>query len=164
MTVGVAVRVPGAGAVLVCDGRVVRGGEIESDSEKKFVICGPTIVLVAGTVGLLWRKLQEKPPKNFKTFRNEVAEHGDETDWLAYDKTNGRLWSGDVQVPGAFATLGSGGSLAMGALEVLPLPKNLEEARLMATKAIRIACKRHTECGGRLRTIIVANRKPIEVR
>lgn len=164
MTVGVAYRVPGLGAVLISDGRVTHDSEIVTDSERKYVICGATACLVSGTVGQVWRQLQDRPPKSFAAFRAELAGSSDDTDWLAYDRRSDQLWSGDVRLGHAFATLGSGGSLALGALEALPVARTLEDAEKRASEAVRVACKRNVTCGGRLRVLVVPRRGAIVVR
>lgn len=163
MTVGVAYRVPGLGAVLVSDGRITHEAEIVSESERKYVICGSTACLVSGTVGHEWRKLQDHPPRSFKAFREALAELEDENDWLAYDRRSDRLWSGGLRLTQAFATLGSGASLALGALEALPVAKSLVDAEQRALAAVRVACRRHSECGGRLRVLVVPRRGAIRV-
>jgi 20S proteasome alpha/beta subunit len=164
VTVGVAYRVPGLGAVLVSDGRVTHDQEIVSDVERKFVVCGATAVLVSGTVGQVWRQLQERPPRSFAAFRERLAESDDETDWLAYDRRSDRLWAGDVRLGHTFAALGSGGSLALGALEVSPTPRTLEAAEKVAIAAARVACRRNVTCGGRIRVLVVPRRGAISVR
>lgn len=169
MTVGVAYRIPSVGAVLVSDGRVTHSGGLVSDSEKKYVVCGTTVCLVSGVVGPMWRKLQEKPPRSFAAFRDalfeneKLEEHEDRTAWLAYDRHRDQLWSGEIRCATAFATLGSGGDLARGALEALPAAKTLEDAKARAVTAVKIACKCNVECGGRLRILVVPRRGPIQV-
>ena len=154
MTVGVAYRIPGVGAVMVSDGRVTHDGVICTDSARKYVQCGPVVVLLSGTVDDTWRQLQDKAPRTFSALRTILAD-GDKFDWLAYDPRTDRLHAGGVHVVSAFSAIGSGSSLAIGALEVLPVPKTLEEAEAIATRAVRAACRHHIECGGRIRSVIV---------
>jgi len=155
MTVGVAYRVPGLGAVLVSDGRITHSDEIVSDHARKFVVCGSTAAVLAGTVGALWRQLQEKPPRSFAALRAAVAADPDETDWLAYDRRSDRLWAGEVRLVQPFAAIGSGASLALGALEALPLARSMPEAERHALTAVRAACRRNVTCGGKLRVLRV---------
>lgn len=159
MTVGVGYRVPGLGAVLCSDGRVTHDDLIVSDSTKKYIVCGSTVVLIAGTVGQVWRQLQERPPRSFAAFREALAAHADEQDWLAYDRRSDRLWSGELQLSAPFGALGTGSSIALGALEALPLAKTLEAAERAALSAVRIACRRQASCGGRIRTVIVPGKR-----
>src|ERR1700748_26490 len=164
MSVCVAYRVPGEGAVLVSDGRVTHDGELVSDHERKFVICGSTVCLVAGDIGPSWRALQEKPPKNFDAFR-EILDNGkDDTDWVAYDRRSDRLWLGEARVVTPFTTLGCGGSVALGALEVLPRALTLDAAEKNALKAVKAACRRNVNCGGKIRTVIVPRKGPLIIR
>lgn len=158
MTVGVAYRVPGKGAVLVSDGRVTHGTEIVSDHERKYVVCGATACLVAGDVGSVWRDLQEKGPRNFKAFRRALEQSDDETEWLAYDRYSDRLWSGHVRLVQPFATLGAGSSVALGALEALPVAKDMVAAEKAAVIAVRAACRWNVTCGGRVRVLVVPRR------
>jgi 20S proteasome alpha/beta subunit len=155
MTVGVIYRVA-EGAVLVSDGRITHDGEIASESARKCFMCGlSTAVIVAGDIGPLWRRLQERPPKTFRAFRDAVDADTDDTDWLAYDRRSGRMWLSDVRITIPFAAVGSGATLATGALEALPVAKTIEAAEAAAVKAVRVACRRHALCGGRLRTLVV---------
>lgn len=154
----------GKGAVLVSDGRVTHDNEIVTDSERKFVVCGSTACLVSGTVGQVWRQLQEKPPRSFTAFRAQLADSEDETDWLAYDRRSDRLWCGDVRLAHPFAVLGSGASLALGALEAMPIARSLTDAESRALAAVRIACRRNVTCGGRIRVLTVPKRGKIVVR
>lgn len=166
MTVAAGYRVPSVGAVLVADGRVTHDGEIISDSETKLVVCGATVVAVAGTIGPCWRKLQAQPPKSYAAFLKAVDEFEEaDVDWLAYDRSTGRLWLGDVRITSPFATLGSGSSLALGALEALPIAKSLLEAEKAAVKAVQVACRRNATCGGKVRVAVVKGlRAPVEFR
>lgn len=162
VTIGVAYRVPGVGAVLAIDGRVTHDGEILTDSERKYIICGRTPVLISGVVGKVWRSLQEHPPRSFDAFLDAVDE--EETDWLAYDRRSDRLWLGAVRVAAPFAAVGTGDSLAIGALEALPIAKSLAAAQATVARVLRIVCRRHSECGGRARVLVVPRRGAIAVR
>ena len=156
MTVGIAYRVPELGAVLVSDGRISRDGcgALTNDA-RKFAVCGPIGVLVAGEIGAFWRQLQESPPRSFAGFRKAVDATKEDTEWLAYDRSSGRLWLGDVRVAGLFTAIGSGDTLALGALEALPLARTLEDAERAGRRAVQIACKYCFECGGKVRALIM---------
>lgn len=164
MTVGIAYRVPGVGAVLVSDGRITHDGHIVSDTERKYVLCGSTVVLVSGDIGQLWRELQQKPPRSFSAFLAAAAASEDDTDWLAYDRRSDRLWLGDVRLSQAFATLGTGDSVALGALDAMPVARSLAVAEQAATRAVRITCRRRADCGGRIRTVVVPRRGNVSIR
>lgn len=164
MTVGVAYRVPGQGAVLVSDGLITHDGAIISNMARKHVLCGSTVVLVAGEIGQLWRELQERPPRSFAAFLTAVASSSDDTDWLAYDRRSDRLWLGNARLSQAFATLGSGDSVALGALDAMPVARSLEMAEQTALRAVRITCQRRADCGGRIRTVVVPRRGVVSVK
>lgn len=164
MTVAVAYRVPGEGAVLISDGRVTHDGSLVSDHEKKYVVCGTTVCLVSGDIGPSWRSLQEKPPKNFDAFRAILDDSKDDTDWVAYDRRSDRLWVGETRLVTPFATLGCGGSVALGALEVLPRALTLEAAEKAGMKAIKAACKWHVACGGKIRVVVVPRKGALLVK
>lgn len=155
---------PSKGAILISDGRVTFDGEIVSEHERKFVIAGTTACIVSGEIGQIWRQLQEKPPRSFAAFRATLATSEDDTDWLAYDRRSDRLWSGDVRLVQPFAALGSGSSLALGALEAQPVAKTLAEAEKAALRAVKVACRRHALCGGRIRVLLVPKRGPMVLR
>ena len=162
MTVGVAYRVPGLGAVLVSDGRVTdQHCELVTDSARKFVLAGATACIVAGEIGPVWRQLQERPPRSFRAFREALESSVDDTDYLAYDRRADRLWVGDVRLFQPFAVIGSGATLALGALEAMPPAKTLVDAERNALSAVRVACRRNVTCGGRLRVLVVPRRGPI---
>jgi len=164
MTVGIAYRVPGEGCVLVSDGRITCDGEILTDTARKFVICGSTAAVLAGTVGALWGRLQDTPPKSFAALREAVEASDDDTDWLAYDRKGDHLWLGDVRLTTPFACIGTGASTAHGALAMVDSPKSLDEAIKLCKRSVKVVCARHTTCGGKVRTIVVRGRsKPIEI-
>ena len=164
MTVGVAYRVPGQGAVLVSDGRVTQDGHINTDSARKYVKCGSTVVLVAGEIGPVWRRLQEKPPRNMKAFLAMVDEAPDTCDWVAYDRRSDRLWLGGLRLSQAYVTLGSGDALALGALDAIPPARTLIAAEQAALRAVQITCRRRGDCGGRIRIVTVPRTGDVRVR
>lgn len=166
MTVGLAYRIPGGGGcVLATDGRVTdsSSSDILSDAEKKYVVCGNTVVLVAGSLGKLWLQLQDNPPKNFKALRAKIGEHADsDTEWLAYDRTADRLYLGDVAVTRPIAGIGCGASFGLGALEALPYAKTMDAAYKHISTAMAIACRRNASCGGRIRILVIPRKGPIQ--
>lgn len=166
MTVGVAYRVPGAGAVLVSDGRITdsASGELISDTARKFVVAGAAFCIVAGDVGPVWRQLQERPPRTFKAFRSAVETAEEPPDYLAYDRVADRLWDGPLRLSAPFFAIGTGGTFALGALEALPPARTLGEARKNALIAVRAAIRRNVLCGGRVRVLVVPRRGEITVR
>ena len=166
ITICVGYRIPGEGAVLASDGRVTDAStsDILSDAERKYVICGNTVVLVAGTLGKLWIQLQDNPPKTFKALRAKIGENaGNDTEWLAFSRTEDRLYLGDVAVTRPFAGIGCGASFGLGALEALPLAKTLEDAHKAVSTAMAIACRRNASCGGRIRIITVPRKGKIKI-
>jgi ATP-dependent protease HslVU (ClpYQ) peptidase subunit len=165
MTCCLSYRIPGEGAILACDGRVTNGdsSDILSDSEKKFAICGSVVVLMAGTLGKMWFQLQDAPPKTYKSFRALLTKHGDsDTEWIVYDKASDRMFVGDVMASRNIAGIGCGASFGLGALEALPLAKNLADAHKAVSTAIAIACRRNASCGGRIRILTVPQKGSIK--
>jgi hypothetical protein len=168
MTVGVIYRVA-EGAVLVSDGRITHDGEIASESARKCFMCGlSTAVIVAGDIGPLWRRLQERPPKTFRAFRDAVDADTDDTDWLAYDRRSGRMWLSDVRITIPFAAVGSGATLATGALEALPCCEDDRGRRgcgregrarcLPPSRPCAAGASARSSCGARFRARRVARR------
>lgn len=151
---------------MACDGRVVDADSstILSDGERKYALCGTTTVLVAGTVGKLWNRLQAQPPRSYKALRGVLDEHPeDDTEWLAYDRKADRLFMGEVTIPRPIAAIGCGAPFALGALEALPLAKTLEAAYHAVATAIAIACRRNACCGGRIRILTIPRKGPIKI-
>lgn len=165
MTIGLAYRVPGVGAVLACDGRIVDAetNAIISDNEKKYVICGSVTVLVAGNFGKLWARIQTSPPKSYSTLRAAIDENmEDDTEWLMYSRTEDRLYLGDLVIPRPIAGIGAGSPFGLGALEALPLAKTLDAAYKNVHAAMTIACRRNASCGGRVRILTVPRKGAIK--
>lgn len=176
MTVGIAIRVPGQGAVLACDSRII---ELESlniytDSEQKFGVFGSCVALYAGSLGGLWVDLREDPPRNWSELRKkitdlEAADHDRSYDVLVYDRTKDRLLcsshQGDGFQIGLYSGIGCGAAVALGVLDATRALGSLEAAAKAAHRAVKAACKRNAACGGKIRTLIVHGRKgPIDVR
>ena len=165
VTICLAYRVPGEGAVLACDGRIVDAATnaIISDADKKYVVCGPTVVMIAGTFGKLFHKIAASPPKSFSGVRSAIDEHmDDDTEWLAYDKRTDRLYLDDIVLGRPIAGIGAGSPFGLGALEALPLARSLEAAYKAVSIAMSIACRRNASCGGRVRLLTAPKRGPIK--
>lgn len=165
MTVALAYRIPGAGAVMACDGRVTDANDssILSDTERKYAICGPVTIMLAGSLGKLFVKLQdENPPKTFPALRALISEHStDETEWMAYDKKSDRLYLGDVLMGRPIAGIGCGSAYGLGALEALPLARTLQDAHKAVSTAMAIACRRNAACGGKIRILTIPRKGSI---
>lgn len=165
MTVGVVVRVPGQGAVLVSDGRYTYGDEVCSDSHKKWFELGSAVGVWAGSAGGMWADLENKPPRNWAELRERLAApaRGREYDVMVYDRAKDRVihtdHEGDVVLPGNYGAVGSGGPFALGVLDAAKPPATLEAALKLAQRAVKIACKRNVFCGGRIRSVIVRGRR-----
>lgn len=165
MTVGVIVRVPGQGAVLVSDGRYTCGDQVCSDSHKKWFELGSVVGVWAGSPGGLWVDLESRPPRNWAELRERLAApaRGREVDVMVYDRAKDRVihtdHEGDVVLPGNYGAVGCGAPFALGVLDGAKAPTSLEAAAKLATRAVKIACKRNVFCGGRIRTVIVRGRK-----
>lgn len=175
MTVGVVIRVPGQGAVLACDGRVTAdSGSIFSDTDQKWGEFGSVVATCAGSLGGLWVDLKDSPPRNWKEFRERItdldaSDHDRAYEILVYDRVKDRIihtdHQGDMLSPGSHGVIGCGGPLALGVLDAAKPPATLEGAAKLASRAVKIACKRNAFCGGRVRVVIVRGRKgAIEVR
>jgi len=157
--------VPGEGAVLACDGRIVDAATntIISDADKKYVICGATVVMISGNFGKLFHKIAASPPKSFTGLRSAIDDHmDDDTEWLAYDKRTDRLYLDDIVLGRPIAGIGAGSPFGLGALEALPLARSLEAAYKATSIAMSIACRRNASCGGRVRLLIVPKRGAIK--
>lgn len=151
---------------MACDGRIVDADSntILSDGDKKYVICGSAVALVAGTFGRLFHQIAASPPKNYAAFRTMITEHmTDQTEWLIWDRRTERLYVGDVPVPRPIAGIGAGAAFGLGALEALPLAKSLDAAYKAVSIAMNIACRRNASCGGRIRIITVPKKGPVKI-
>lgn len=166
MTVGLAIRIPGQGAVLATDGRITdsESGHILSDAERKHAIIGNVAVLVAGNLGPRWTLLQMQPPKSYRALREAIASsESPDVEWLAYDRSVDKLFYSDVVTNRLVGGIGSGSPFGIGALEAGSQPKTLVEARERIEKAIGIAVRWNSSCGGRVRVITVPKRGKIQV-
>lgn len=166
MTVGLAVRIPGQGAVLACDGRITDDstGHVLSDAERKFIVVGNTVVLVAGNLGPKWTFLQAEPPKTYAALREAIAEGDSDVEWLTYDRRADRLLYTNNVTNRLVAGIGGGSPFGIGALEAGSQPKTLAEAQTRIERAVGIAIRWNSSCGGRVRIITVPKRGKIVVR
>lgn len=151
MTVCVAVRVPGVGAVVGADGRITDGDQIVADDFVKVVHCGTSTVAGCGVPDVLeWLKGGRNWAHATKLIKKRAT-----NEWatVGYDRIRDRLMTADqcssFPVPDYYA-VGSGGGLALGALAAMGPAKTLVEAERRVRKALRIACARSTTCGGKL--------------
>lgn len=165
MTICLSYRVPGEGAILACDGRILDAetNTIMSDADKKYVVCGATVVMMAGNFGKLFHEITTSPPKSFAGVRAAIDDNmNDDAEWLAYDKRSDRLYLNDLVLGRPIAGIGAGSPFGLGALEALPLAKTLEAAYKAVSIAMVIACRRNASCGGRIRILTVPKRGPIK--
>jgi len=157
--------VPGEGAILACDGRILDAetNEIRIDGDKKYIVCGSTVVMIAGNFGKLFHRIATSPPKSFAGVRAAIDDHvDDDSEWLAYDKRSDRLYLNDIVLGRPIAGIGAGSPFGLGALEALPLAKSLDAAFRAVSVAMIIACRRNASCGGRIRMLTVPKRGPIK--
>lgn len=168
MTVGVAYRVPGHGAVLCCDGRICDPdtGAVHTERAEKWMVGGSVVAMYAGEIGWAWLGLRDNPPKTWRELCERLEELRDrELDYsiLAYDRTKDRLVHTDsadgAALPGLYGAVGCGGSVALGALDASPAPTSLTAAAKLVARAVRIACRRNAMCGGRVRTLVIPGRR-----
>lgn len=167
MTVIVAVRLPGEGAVLAADGRVTQGTEIITDVCEKLSVCGSAILGASGQDGCLLPVLEQA--KNWQDVVRagvDFASKWTSLNWnvVGYDRKADQLWYFDwdgsqIPVPGMFAAIGCGGTYALGYMDARPKPRSLEDAAVLARAAVKATCKRDALCGGRVRLILVRGRR-----
>jgi ATP-dependent protease HslVU (ClpYQ) peptidase subunit len=150
MTVCVGIRVPGLGAVVGSDGRVSACDEVVADDFVKVARCGTATVAAAGVPDVLeWLKGARNWPHAVRLIKRRA-----QAEWIAvgYCATRDRLMNADqtssLPVPDFYA-VGSGASVALGALAAMRVPKTLDEAERAVRKALRIASARVTSCGGK---------------
>lgn len=173
MTVGIIYRVPGLGAVLGCDGRVSGNfGEILTDTDQKYLVGGSVIACCAGNLGGAWDPLIDDPPRTWADLRKRVARPL-EAEWeytlLAYCRRTDSLWLTDQDSAtlrlGVYGAIGCGADLALGVLDASKPPRTLEAAEKLVRRAIAVACKRNSACGGRVRTVVARKgRSPVTER
>jgi hypothetical protein len=169
MTVCSAYRVPGLGAVMVCDGRVSDGNStILTDTSEKWLVAGSAVASYAGAIGGKWLDLRDNPPKDWTALwaaliDHDATAHGLDYEILAYDRKRDRLLRTDHQgsalTVGLYSAIGAGGDIALGVLDALPAPRTLEGAVKLCQRAVRAAIRRNASCGGRIRTLIMRGRR-----
>jgi 20S proteasome alpha/beta subunit len=170
VTVGVVYRVPGQGAVLACDSRITGdNAQILSDQDEKWLVAGSSVACCAGSLGGLWNDLRAQPPRSWPELRRAITDidavlsHDRDYEVLAYDRRADSLWhadhSGEALRKGLFATIGCGGTLALGVLEASAAPRTLEAAEKLVRRAVRVACKYNSACGGRTRVLLVQGKR-----
>jgi len=169
MTIGLAIKVPGHGAVIACDSRITDStGTIITDSDDKSLISGGVVSVFAGSFGGLLVDLRAASPRSLAELRKlttdkSAGEHDRDYEFLAYDTRDGSLWhldhQGDALRRGAYAAIGCGSPVALGALGMVSAPKTLEAAERLARKVIKLCAKQHSACGGRTRLIVVSGKR-----
>lgn len=170
MTVGVALVVPGKGAVIACDGRVSgESGNILNDLDEKWLIGqGSYVATCAGMIGGLWFDLRKRPPKTVaqlrrKTMDLEAIDHDRNYELLVYDMRSQTVLhsdhQGDTQPHSGSLAIGCGAPYALGLIDAAPAPRTLAAAERTARAAVASACKRHSACGGRVRVILVEGKR-----
>lgn len=166
MTICLAYRIPGEGAILACEGRIVDPdtNTIISDADKKYLECGSVVAMIAGNFGKAFHKIASSGPKSFSSLRAAIDENmDDDTEWLAYDKRTDRLYFNDIVLGRPIAGIGAGAPIGLGALEALPLAKTMDAAYKAVSIAMTIACRRNASCGGRIRILRVPKRGLVKI-
>ena len=142
---------------MVCDGRVTsEDGWIYTDTDRKGLQTRGLSAVCAGSLGSVWDSLLAQPPKSLDELRERLVcdKPGHVYEVLASDGRGIYLidQTGAVLQQGQYATIGSGGAVALGALDVMATPKSLKDAELQLRTAVRVAIRRVSSCGGRVRT------------
>jgi ATP-dependent protease HslVU (ClpYQ) peptidase subunit len=175
VTICIAYRVPGLGAVLGCDSRITDTGTgaICSDTDEKWLASGSVLACYAGAIGGLWLDMRETPPRSWQEFRKAFTDidatqsHDRDYEALVYDRRGDAIYHTDHQGGasrrGLYWAVGCGGPYALGVLDASAAPRTLEAAERLVRRALRIACKRHSSCGGRLRVLVARRGKPVIV-
>ena len=159
MTVIVAMKTP-TGCVLGGDGRVTSDSSVLTDSFRKVRRYGSALVAVYGSDGRALEDLAEARARSFDDVLEYVrGRHAARADWgfVVYDALKHRLATleanGSEYDHQCVATEGAGGALALGALSVLEHWQPAAAVR----RAIRVACKHNSSCGGRV--LVVSARR-----
>lgn len=157
MTVLVAVRVPGQGAVIVADSQGTAADGRLYDVDK--IVKRPGVVAAAcgglATVSAL-RHFEVKTWENIRAF---ALHHGENHDFklVCYDRVRDQLWTidsnGAETTHSHWAAEGSGSAFAAGLLEDARPCKTLPDALRLARRAVTVACRLHVECGGEIRWV-----------
>ena len=113
--------------------------------------------------------MREAPPRTWPELRRAITDidavlsHDRDYEVLAYDRRGDSLWhadhSGEALRKGLFGTIGCGGALALGVLEASAAPKTLESAERLVRRAVKVACKYNSACGGRVRVLVVRGKR-----
>jgi ATP-dependent protease HslVU (ClpYQ) peptidase subunit len=170
LTVLVGVVVPGEGCVLACDSRVSIGATILSDDCPKYVIAGSCVALVCGEDGGLLDALDGSRNVDELRYRALEYQNGKDLDWalLVYDRRSEKLvyfeGSGATVLLDDFGALGSGGTLALGALTYAGKPRTLASAQKLARRACQVAIRHNATCGGKVRVLTIRGKRlPVEI-
>lgn len=157
-----------------CDSRVSgNSGQILTDSDEKWLIGGSFVATCAGSIGGLWYDLRKAPPTTFAAFREATTDldavlgHDRDYELLVYDRRGDVLWhtdhGGEALRQGHVLAIGCGAAYAYGVVDAAKQPRTLAQAETLVRRALSVACKRHSACGGRLRVIVCERRKPARV-
>lgn len=161
MTVIAAIRIPGSGAVLAGEGRVLSpANEVLTDGCDKLIVCGTVMAGVAGRDGGLLRHLSKgKNWSDIVKLAGEYTALKPELEWdlLAYDRKSDQIFGLDsdgceVEL-GNRAAIGEGGPYSLGWLDAKPKVKSLEDAAGLLKRAVHATIRRVPSCGGRVRLI-----------
>ena len=157
MTVLVAVRVPGKGAVIMADsqGTAPDGRLYEVDK----IVKGKYVVAAACGALATVSALRHSGIKAWNDIRQFALDHGENHDFklVCYDRQCDQLWTidnnGAETTHSHWAAEGSGSAFAAGLLEDASPSKSLKEAMSLARRATTVACRLHVECGGEIRWV-----------
>jgi hypothetical protein len=154
MTVVVAIKVSGQGAVLVADGKVSDDtGRIWSTTSKKIVQLTAATVGVAGNLVLL-DELKRAAPHTADGVKEFVRENAFMTPYelVCYDQIYERLWTLDedgmyIEYP-HWVAVGIGGPIASGAMMMARPPTTLSDALMLGRQAVKASAALNGFCGG----------------
>lgn len=135
-----------------------------TDNQSKFAVYPTGCCMIAGHMTQPWTALQQDPPKTFRALQEMIPKLSDDSEVLVYDRRQDKTFYGDLPVGRAYAGIGAGSPIALGALEAMPMPRDLEAAAKAVNKAVEVAIKLNASCGGRIRTVIIPKRGAILVR
>jgi 20S proteasome alpha/beta subunit len=157
MTVLIAIHLPGQGCVMASDGRLTGPSyEIASDTAEKVFRHGNLLLGVAGDWEAMTRIRDTDPSVDELA---NMRRTGLSYELFVYDRSDDLLWyfdsDGSQEHEDEILFGGNGCSFAAGALDSFSPPGTLSEARSQALGAVRVSCKRHTQCGGRVRALTV---------
>lgn len=159
MTVIVAMKTP-TGCVLGADGRVTSDSSVITDSFAKVRRYGSVLVAVYGSDGRALQDLHEARARSYADVLSYVRTRKASNAWgfVVYDASAHHLLTLDgdhTECSHAHvATAGAGGALALGAISVLEHWQPSAAVR----KALKVACKHDSSCGGRIRVLTAQRR------